>query len=76
MGDRIVFAGDGTLLCRESPEKICFGLLSPLIPHVNSLLDKLSNGEEATRIAFNKAHCVDVGVDAGGWGAVVVELKV
>jgi len=34
------------------------------------------NPQEATRIAFNKAHCVDVGVDAGGWGAVVVELRV
>ena len=32
--------------------------------------------EDPTRIAFNRAHCVDEGVDAGGWGAVVVELRV
>jgi uncharacterized repeat protein (TIGR04076 family) len=76
VGDRIVFAGDGTLLCRENPERICYGLLSPLIPYVNSVLDKISNGEDPTRIAFNRAHCVDVGVDAGGWGAVMVELRV
>jgi hypothetical protein len=27
-------------------------------------------------MAFNKVHCIDVGVDHGGWGEVVVELKV
>lgn len=76
VGDRIVFGGDGTLLCKENPERICFGLLSPLTPHVGGVLDKICNGEDPTRIAFNKVHCVDVGVEQGGWGEVVVEVKV
>jgi len=76
VGDRIVFGGDGTLLCKENPERICFGLLSPLAAHVGGLLEKICNGEDPTRIAFNKVHCVDVGVEHGGWGEVVVEVKV
>jgi hypothetical protein len=76
VGDRIVFGGDGTLLCKENPEKVCFGLLSPLIPLAAGVLDKISSGEDPTRIAFNHVHCVDVGVDAGGWGEVVAEVKV
>ena len=76
VGDRIVFGGDGTLLCKENPEKVCFGLLSPLIPLAGGVLDKISNGEDPTRIAFNSVHCVDVGVDDGGWGEVVAEVKV
>ncbi len=75
-GDRIIFGGDGTLLCRESPERVCCGLLSPVNPIVGSVLDKICEGEDPTRIAFNRVHCVDVGVDNGGWGEVVVEVKV
>ena len=76
VGDRIVFGGDGTLLCKENPEKICFGLLAPINPFVGAVFDKISNGEDPTQIAFNKAHCLDVGVDHGGWGEVVVEVRV
>jgi len=76
VGDRIVFGGDGTLLCRENPERICFGLLAPVNPIVGAVLDKICNGEDPTRMAFNKVHCFDVGVDHGGWGEVVVEVKV
>lgn len=76
VGDRIVFAGDGTLLCKESPERICSGLLSPVNPFVLTALDKICTGEDPTQMAFNKAHCIDVGVDQGGWGEVVVEVRV
>jgi len=76
VGDRIVFGGDGTLLCRENPDRICVGLLSPVNPIVGSVLDKICNGEDPTQMAFNKVHCIDVGVDQGGWGEVVVEVRV
>ena len=76
VGDRIVFGGDGTLLCKENPDRICFGLLSPLTPYVGGTVDKICNGEDPTKIAFNKVHCVDVGVEQGGWGEVILEVKV
>ena len=76
VGDRIVFGADGTLLCKESPERVCFGVLSPLNPYLLLVLDKIANGEDPTQIAFNKVHCTDVGVDNGGWGEVIVEMKV
>ena len=76
VGDRIVFGGDGTLLCKESPDRICFGLLSPLNPYVGAVLDTISGGELPSKITFNKVHCIDVGVDHGGWGEVVMEVRV
>jgi len=76
VGDRVVFGGDGTLLCKESPDRVCVGLLSPVNPIVAGVLDKICNGEDPTQMAFNKVHCNDVGVDHGGWGEVVVEVKV
>ena len=76
MGDRLVFGGDATLLCKENPEKICVGLLSPVNSLVGAVFDKISNGEDPTQIAFNKVHCFDPGLDHGGWGEVVVEVRV
>jgi uncharacterized repeat protein (TIGR04076 family) len=76
VGDRIVFGADGTLLSKENPEKVCFGALSPLNPYILLVFEAISKGEDPTQIAFNKIHCVDVGVDKGGWGEVVMEVKV
>jgi len=76
VGDQIVFGGDGTLLCSENPDRVCVGLLSPLNPIVGMVLDKICNGDDPTQIAFNKVHCLDVGVDKGGWGEVVAEVRV
>jgi uncharacterized repeat protein (TIGR04076 family) len=68
VGDRIVFDGGGCLLCNESPAKICFGLLSPISPIAGIVLDKICIREDPTQMAFNNVHCVDVGLDHGGWG--------
>lgn len=80
VGDRIVFGGDGALLCKENPEKVCFGILSSINPMVGAIMDNIYGavlaGSEPTQVAMNKVHCVDVGVDHGGWGEVVAEVKV
>ncbi len=76
VGDRIVFSGNGTLLCKESPDQICFGLLAPINPIVGGTLDKICLGEDPTQMAFNAVHCLDVGVDHGGWGEVVAKVRV
>ena len=76
VGDRIVYGGNGTLLCKENPDQVCFGLLAPVNPIVGAVMDKICLGEDPTQMAFNRVHCQDVGVDHGGWGEVVVEVKV
>jgi uncharacterized repeat protein (TIGR04076 family) len=75
VGNKIVFAG-GTLICKESSEQICFGLLSAISPYAQSVMERVFNGEDPTSIAFDKVHCPDVGVNHGGWGEVIVEMKV
>ena len=76
VGDKIVFDGSGCLLSKESPEKICFGLLPQMSQFAGGVLDKICNGEDPTKMAFNRVHCADVGVDHGGWGEVVLEANV
>jgi uncharacterized repeat protein (TIGR04076 family) len=75
VGQRIVYAGT-TLVSSESPEKICFGLLSAINPSIYMFMEKVLNGDDPTQIVFTKHHCPDVGVDNGGWGEVIVEVKV
>jgi uncharacterized repeat protein (TIGR04076 family) len=80
VGDRIVFGGDGTLLCKENPEKVCFGILSSINPMMGAIMDNIYGavlaGSEPAQPPMNKVHCIDVGVDQGGWGEVVAEVKV
>ncbi len=76
VGDRIVYSGGGALLCKENPDMVCFGLLGPVNSIVPGVFDAICRGDDPTKLAFNKVHCVDVGVDEGGWGAVVAEIKV
>lgn len=75
VGDKIVY-NNGSLICNESSERICFGLLSAISPCVHVVMEKVFNGEDPTKIAFNGHHCPDVGVDHGGFGEVVVEVRV
>jgi len=74
IGDKIVFSG-GELLSKENPERICFGLLSVISPYVQLVMERVFNGEDPTKIAFNRTHCPDVGVDHGGWGEVILDVK-
>jgi uncharacterized repeat protein (TIGR04076 family) len=75
VGDRIVF-GTVALVCKENPDQICYGLLLPIIPYVQILFQWISNGEKPSSFVFPKVHCVDVGVEHGGWGEVIAEVKV
>jgi uncharacterized repeat protein (TIGR04076 family) len=75
VGDKIVYLG-GNLSCKESSEQICSSLLLVISPCINVVMEKVFNGEDPTKIAFNKHHCPDVGVNHGGWGEVIVEVKV
>jgi uncharacterized repeat protein (TIGR04076 family) len=75
VGDTIVFSG-GELLTKENPERICFGLLSAINPYVQLAMERVFNGEDPTTIAFPHTHCPDVGVDHGGWGEVIVKVRV
>jgi len=75
VGDKIIYK-NGALLCNESSKQICFGLLSAISPCVHVVMEKVFSGEDPTKIAFNRHHCPDVGVDHGGFGEVIVEVKV
>ncbi len=75
-GDRFIFDGAGNLLTARNPERICMGALYPLGPLVYAVSELHYAGADPNALRFNRTHCFDVGVRCGGWGRVIMEVRV
>ncbi len=75
-GDTFVFDGAGNLLTEDSPKKICIYALNAISMHVFTAGELLLAGVNPNTMRFKHAACFDVGVECGGWGRIVMELRV
>ncbi|MBI5118741.1 hypothetical protein HZA56_19910 [Candidatus Poribacteria bacterium] len=75
-GDKFYFTGSGALLCNEGPSHICAGALAPVMTFALRVLDKIGAGLDPTKYSFNRVRCVDVGLENGGWGEILMEVRV
>ncbi len=75
-GDKFYFNASGVLLCKKGVSNICAGALMPVLPFAWGVLDKIAMGQDPTKIAFQNVRCLDVGFDNGGWGEILMEVKV
>jgi uncharacterized repeat protein (TIGR04076 family) len=75
-GDKFYFSGNGALLCSEGPSHICAGALAPLMTFAWRVVDKIGAGLDPMKYAFNRVGCVDVGLENGGWGEILMEVRV
>jgi len=76
VGDKFYFDGFGNLLTKHSPKRICIsalGAVEKLIYVANALMFADQNPNE---MLFNRVGCSDVGLKCGGWGNIVMEIKV
>jgi len=76
VGDRIVMNGNGQLIRDECPEKICIWALAPLGGSVNAVFERFAEHLDPNDILFDKVGCQDVGVGCGGWGRIVMQIRV
>jgi uncharacterized repeat protein (TIGR04076 family) len=75
-GDRFFFDGAGNLLTERGPKKICVHALSPVGGLIFAANELLYAGVDPNEMRFRRTDCLDVGLGCGGWGKVVLELKV
>jgi uncharacterized repeat protein (TIGR04076 family) len=75
-GDKFYFAGNGALLCSEGPSHICAGALAPLMNYAWRIVDKVGAGLDPMKFTFNRVGCIDVGLENGGWGEILMEVRV
>jgi len=76
IGDRFYFDGAGNLLTKLSPERICVYALNAITMQIFTAGELMCAGVNPNEMRFNKAACFDVGVECGGWGRIVMEIKV
>ena len=76
VGDRFYFDGAGNLLTDRGPKKICGYSLNAALMLVFTANEMLYAGVDPNQIRFKRAGCFDVGLECGGWGRIVLELRV
>ena len=76
VGDKFVFDGFGNLITKLSPSRICVGILSSLSSLIFSAHELMYADVDPNTMKFNTVDCIDVGIQCGGWGKVVVKLRV
>ena len=76
VGDRFYFDGAGNLLTKLCPKKICAYALSAMAPLIFTSNELFYAGVDPNEMRFKRTGCFDVGVQCGGWGHIVLELKV
>jgi uncharacterized repeat protein (TIGR04076 family) len=76
VGDQFYFDGAGNLLTDLCPKKVCAFLLGPTATLIYTVSEMVYAGVDPNAIRFKRTNCFDVGLPCGGWGRVVVELRV
>ena len=76
VGDRIVFDGAGNLITKLNPARVCIYALSSVEKLIFAANELLYAGADPNAMCFKQTGCFDVGVRCGGWGHIVLELKV
>lgn len=62
-----------TELC---PKKICVHALSAAATLIFAAHELFYAGVDPNEMRFKRADCLDVGLQCGGWGRVVMEIRV
>lgn len=76
VGDQFFFDAFGNLLTELCPKKVCGYSLNAALMMVFTANEMLFAGIDPNTIRFKRAGCFDVGLECGGWGRIVLELRV
>lgn len=75
-GDRFYFDAAGNLITSLNPKRMCIYALHSLAPLIYGASEFLYADMDPNTLKFSRAGCIDVGVKCGGWGHIIMELRV
>ncbi len=75
-GDKFYFDGTGNLITKMNPKRICIFALSQLASLIFGAHELFYAGVDPNDMRFKRISCPDVGIKCGGWGSIVMELRV
>jgi len=76
VGDKFYFDGAGNLLTKLHPKRICIYALSSIAALIFTSNELFYAGVDPNKMRFKRTGCFDVGVECGGWGHIVLELRI
>lgn len=76
VGDQIVFDPFGNLITGRCPERVCVHAIQAGAHALFGAGELMFHGIDPNRMRFRRFGCLDVGLQCGGWGHVVMELTV
>jgi uncharacterized repeat protein (TIGR04076 family) len=75
-GDKFYFDGRGiSLLTKLGPGRICIFALHSIALAMPALAELFYAGIDPNQMRFKRFGCPDVGIKCGGWGHVVMEVR-
>jgi uncharacterized repeat protein (TIGR04076 family) len=76
-GDKFYFDGRGvSFLTKLSPSRVCIFALHSVALAMPALAELLYADADPNKMRFKRFGCPDVGVRCGGWGHIIMEVKV
>jgi uncharacterized repeat protein (TIGR04076 family) len=75
VGDKFYFDGAGNLLTKLCPKRICVYALSAISPQIFTAGELFCADADPNEMRFKRAACFDVGLECGGWGRIVMEIR-
>ena len=76
VGDKFYFDGSGNLISKLCPKRICLGALTSMAPLITASNELFYAGVDSNELRFKMTGCHDVGLQCGGWGNIVMEIRV
>lgn len=76
VGDKLYLDAAGNLLTGRCPDKVCSHAVGAVAPRALAINELMLAGIDPNDSRFKRVGCPDVGLQCGGWGRIVMEVKV
>lgn len=73
-GDKFYLDGSGNLLTKLCPKKICVYALGQIDRLVYAAHELIYAGIDPNEMRFKRVSCLDIGLECGGWGNILMEF--
>jgi uncharacterized repeat protein (TIGR04076 family) len=76
-GDKFILDVNGNFITKLCPARLCVYAISQLAVPVALINERLGEGLDPNQFHFmHQVRCLDAGVECGGYGEVMLEIKV
>ncbi len=76
VGDKLYFDGRGiSLLTKLGPSRVCIFALHSIALAMPAVAELFYAGVDPNKMRFKRFGCPDVGIQCGGWGHIVMEIR-